>query len=534
MQLNVRQRCYSLLLVFVISLLGYGNWSFIALNQLKVNGPLYNDVVQSKDLIADVLPPPVYIIESYLTVLEMTRPNADMAALASTLQRLQDEYQQRQRFWQQLPISNELHQALRQADTSAAQFYQLTADVTAIPSRINDISARYREHRKAIETVVELASRGVQRSEQQAQTLVQRNTWILAVVLLTALSACILIGVALQRSIQQPLEAVRMTLQQVVQHHDLTKRVAIASSDEFGQSASAVNQLLDKFNQLLQLVYHDSCELHSASAALHQQADLLGQSAASAQRSSDHIHQTLTQTHSHMAQLAGQSDQAASLSAHSGDLSTQGASIVHQASQALLAIGEHVAHSAATIQTLDAQTQAINQVVQLIGSVADQTNLLALNAAIEAARAGESGRGFAVVADEVRALAGKTSQATVQINSLIHQVQAIAHDANAGMQQVLQLSQNSSQLAHQAADSMACIQQETAGVVGAVKQIQQQVQLQQQASHNILQSADEVQQVAADTSQAVSTTVQASNHVTQLAAELQRQLKQWRYQSPAG
>ena len=65
----------------------------------------------------------------------------------------------------------------------------------------------------------------------------------------------------------------------------------------------------------------------------------------------------------------------------------------------------------------------INAVVTTITKVADQTNLLSINAAIEAEKAGEYGRGFLVVAREIRRLADQTAVATLDIETMVKQMQ---------------------------------------------------------------------------------------------------------------
>lgn len=95
---------------------------------------------------------------------------------------------------------------------------------------------------------------------------------------------------------------------------------------------------------------------------------------------------------------------------------------IARAADRLVAIGERVRTTAATVDHLSEASDQVGEFVDTVARIARQTNLLALNAAIEAARAGENGKGFAVVAEEVRKLAEESARAAKDVAKTIADV----------------------------------------------------------------------------------------------------------------
>lgn len=104
-------------------------------------------------------------------------------------------------------------------------------------------------------------------------------------------------------------------------------------------------------------------------------------------------------------QNADNARQANVLATSASDVATRGGAVVTQVVE--------------TMDSINASSKKIVDIISVIDGIAFQTNILALNAAVEAARAGEQGRGFAVVAGEVRSLAQRSAAAAKEIKALI-------------------------------------------------------------------------------------------------------------------
>ncbi|MGE9295465.1 MAG: methyl-accepting chemotaxis protein, partial [Puniceicoccales bacterium] len=213
-------------------------------------------------------------------------------------------------------------------------------------------------------------------------------------------------------------------LAQAVASGDLTKDAHVETADETGQLLTAIDAMVGSLNALILQVKHSTIQLVSTatriSGASKSQEGAIQDFGASTQEIATAVNEISATSRELLDTMRDVSVSAnkTTRTAEEGrrQLANMGASMDN--------LSNATSSIAAKLAVISEKANNITKVVTTIGKVSEQTNLLSLNAAIEAEKAGEHGQGFAVVAREIRRLAHQTAQATVNIDSMVNEMQA--------------------------------------------------------------------------------------------------------------
>ena len=234
-----------------IGLVVAGAVALAAFQELRVGGPVFNRIMQDQGIVADILPPPLYVVEAHLVVMSASAERKGGPELVARLAKLHKEYNERRDYWAASDLGSDIKKIItRESDIAAARFWK-AAEKDLVPALAAGDQARidaafeaadnaYEAQRVIIDRAVTMATASAAVSEKQSAKETTKafiQLGIAAALLMVLVAAGI---VLMRRGVVQPVQAMTTYMERLAAG-EYNRPVPFADRhDEIGEMAKSV------------------------------------------------------------------------------------------------------------------------------------------------------------------------------------------------------------------------------------------------------------------------------------------------------
>jgi methyl-accepting chemotaxis protein len=257
--MSIKAQLMGMVAATIIILLAFATVVWIAVGAISNAA---DDMGKGKDVVADILPPPLYVLEAEMTVLQLQEAKADeVQPLLAKLQSLKKDYDDRITFWSHESLNAEVKKVLLgEQKATADRFWDRAlgeyadavkhGDSPRIHQLVVELQNLYLEHRNGVDATVKVASIYADDTLKSLHDTSTRENWIVFILAGCGALLAALMGVMLIRKIGRLLDKATAVASNIAEGN-LNSKIQVESHDEIGRLLISIDVMQDSLIRIV-------------------------------------------------------------------------------------------------------------------------------------------------------------------------------------------------------------------------------------------------------------------------------------------
>ena len=214
---------------------------------VAINGEQYGKIIDQKDLMADVLPPPEYLIETWQLILQSVAMNeSSNRQLEERITALRAEFEKRHDYWADKLKSSDIRPlVVEQLYASGQAFFTIydskfvpalrSQDKKQIEAALAELNTAYQAHRRIVDQIVASTTRASEQLEIETAQVISRGEWINYAMVLLLIAFASSLGYFIVKTVKNRLGMDPVELSELASRFsdgDFSAQIELPAGDE--------------------------------------------------------------------------------------------------------------------------------------------------------------------------------------------------------------------------------------------------------------------------------------------------------------